>query len=168
MYFYHKNQNNYFILYYSFIHSRRSLVPNGNLDDLSTPENESDDNTEREAADTDRTHESNKEETGDNKSSKLKVQIKTKVKSLKLSMRRQKSKKSVQFADGIKPGEGTSPSGDEGDMPSPPPPTAAITRDGVREVRRSSSRKSRKQEKRSRPPKTKKKVKVSLYYMQTL
>nr|XP_033338670.1 trichohyalin-like isoform X1 [Megalopta genalis] len=141
---------------------RRSLVPNGNLDDLSTPENESDDSAEREGADTDKTNECSKEEIGENKLSKSKAQVKTKSKLLKLSMRKQRSKKSVQFADGIKPGEGTSPSGGEGDMPSPPPPTAAITRDGVREVRRSSSRKSRKQEKRSRPPKAKKKVKVKI------
>ncbi|XP_078050476.1 uncharacterized protein LOC144476982 isoform X2 [Augochlora pura] len=141
---------------------RRSLVPNGNLDDLSTPENDSDDSTQRDVADIDKINECSKEEIGETKLSKSKVQVKTKSKSLKLIMGKQRSKKSVQFADGIKPGEGTSPSGGEGDMPSPPPPTAVTSRDGVREVRRSSSRKSRKQEKRSRPPKTKKKVKVKI------
>lgn len=83
-----------------------------------------------------------------------------KTKLAKLGKRKQRNKKSVQFADGIKPGEGTSPSGGEGDMPSPPPPTT-VARGGIRDVRRSSSRKSRKQEKRTRPPKAKKKVKVS-------
>ncbi|XP_015432769.1 PREDICTED: uncharacterized protein LOC107188895 isoform X2 [Dufourea novaeangliae] len=141
---------------------RRSLVPNGNLDDMSTPENESDDNTDKESSEMDRIMEFNKDETGDTKSGKLRIQIKAKSKSSKLGMRKQRSKKSVQFADGIKPGEGTSPSGGEGDMPSPPPPTTVITRDGIREVRRSSSRKSRKQEKRTRPPKAKKKVKVKI------
>ncbi|XP_076164228.1 uncharacterized protein LOC143145078 isoform X3 [Ptiloglossa arizonensis] len=141
---------------------RRSLVPNGSLDDLSTPENESEDNADKEGLEVDRNNEFNKDETGDNKSWKSKIQIKTKSKTMKLNKRKQRSKKSVQFADGIKPGEGTSPSGGEGDMPSPPPPSAMITRDGIREIRRSSSRKSRKQEKRTRPPKAKKKVKVKI------
>ncbi|XP_054001184.1 uncharacterized protein LOC128888398 isoform X2 [Hylaeus anthracinus] len=140
---------------------RRSLVPNGNLDELSTPENESEDNTDKESADVDKNNESNKDDV-DNKARKSKAQTKTKSRLTKSSKRKQRSKKSVQFADGIKPGEGTSPSGGEGDMPSPPPPSSVITRDGVREVRRSSSRKSRKQEKRTRPPKAKKKVKVKI------
>lgn len=78
-----------------------------------------------------------------------------------------RSKKSVQFADGIKPGEGTSPSGGEGDMPSPPPPKRIDLREGFKDLKRDkiySSRKSRKQEKRARPPKTKKKVKVHAIY----
>lgn len=77
------------------------------------------------------------------------------------------NKKSVQFADGIKPGEGTSPSGGEGDMPSPPPPKRIDLREGLKDLRRDkvySSRKSRKQEKRTRLPKTKKKVKVHAIY----
>lgn len=81
-------------------------------------------------------------------------------------VKKKRNKKSVQFADGVKPGEGTSPSGGEGDMPSPPPPKAIGFRDGLGDLRRDklySSRKSRKQEKRARPPKTKKKVKVYDY-----
>lgn len=77
------------------------------------------------------------------------------------------NKKSVQFADGIKPGEGTSPSGGEGDMPSPPPPKRTDLREGLKDLRKDkiySSRKSRKQEKRTRLPKTKKKVKVHAIY----
>ncbi|KAK9297028.1 hypothetical protein QLX08_009127 [Tetragonisca angustula] len=138
---------------------RRTSVPNGNLDDLSTPENDSGDNTDKEGTEIEK-NESNKDETGDNKPSKLKIQTK-KTKLTKQSKRKQRSKKSVQFADGIKPGEGTSPSGGEGDMPSPPPPIS-VARSGARDVRRSSSRKSRKQEKRTRPPKAKKKVKVKI------
>ncbi|OAD53833.1 hypothetical protein WN48_08806 [Eufriesea mexicana] len=138
----------------------RTSVPNGNLDDLSTPENESGDNTDKEGFEADK-NESTKGENGENKISKLKIQLK-KSKLAKLYKRKQRSKKSVQFADGIKPGEGTSPSGGEGDMPSPPPPTSGITRGGIRDARRSRSRKSSKQEKRTRPPKTKKKVKVKI------
>lgn len=89
--------------------------------------------------------------------------------------RTKRNKKSVQFADGIKPGEGTSPSGGEGDMPSPPPPKAIGFRDGLGDLRKDkiySSRKSRKQEKRARPPKTKKKVKVYdcrfLFYLEKI
>jgi len=81
---------------------------------------------------------------------------------------KKRNKKSVQFADGIKPGEGTSPSGGEGDMPSPPPPKGIGFRDGLGDLRRDkiySSRKSRKQEKRARPPKAKKKVKVCDNYL---
>ncbi|XP_076249176.1 uncharacterized protein LOC143188653 isoform X2 [Calliopsis andreniformis] len=140
---------------------RRSLIPNGNLDDLSTPENDSEDNTDKEGVEMDKSNDF-KDEAGDTKLCKSKAQTKAKSKSMKLNRRKQRSKKSVQFADGIKPGEGTSPSGGEGDMPSPPPPTSVITRDGIREIRRSSSRKSRKQEKRTRPPKAKKKVKVKI------
>jgi len=79
-----------------------------------------------------------------------------------------RNKKSVQFADGVKPGEGTSPSGGEGDMPSPPPPKGIGFREGLGDLRRDkmySSRKNRKQEKRTRPPKAKKKVKVGNYYL---
>lgn len=140
---------------------RRTTVPNGNRDDLSTPENDSGDSTDKEGADGDK-NELNKDETGENnKSSKSKI-LGKKSRPAKLSKRRHRNKKSVQFADGIKPGEGTSPSGGEGDMPSPPPPTSAAARGGIRDVRRSSSRKSRKQEKRTRPPKAKKKVKVCI------
>lgn len=131
------------------------------MDDLSTPENESGDNTDKEGFEADK-HEFIKGEIGENKTSKLKIQVK-KLKLAKLYKRKQRSKKSVQFADGIKPGEGTSPSGGEGDMPSPPPPTSGITRGGIRDARRSRSRKSSKQEKRTRPPKTKKKVKVRFF-----
>ncbi|CAK9797362.1 hypothetical protein ANTPLA_LOCUS1192 [Anthophora plagiata] len=139
---------------------RRTTVPNGNLDDLSTPENESGDNTDKEGPEVDK-NEFNKEEISENRSCKSKIHSK-KSKSVKLSKRKQRNKKSVQFADGIKPGEGTSPSGGEGDMPSPPPPSSVIARSGIRDIRRSSSRKSRKQEKRTRPPKAKKKVKVKI------
>lgn len=96
----------------------------------------------------------------------LKIRSKSKSKSVRLLKNKKKNKKSVQFADGIKPGEGTSPSGGEGDMPSPPPPTAIGFRDGLKDLKRDklySSRKNRK-EKRARPPKTKKKVKVSKYH----
>lgn len=76
------------------------------------------------------------------------------------STKRRREKKAVQFADGVRPGEGTSPSGGEGDMPSPPPPVPALPNDSVRDiVKRSRSRKSRKK-KRLKPLKTKKKVKV--------
>lgn len=70
-------------------------------------------------------------------------------------------KKSVQFADGIKPGEGTSPSGGEGDMPSPPPPSSNLPRDLTLDIsKKLRARKMRKKQKRTKPPKTKKKVKV--------
>lgn len=82
---------------------------------------------------------------------------------------RKKGKKSVQFADGIKPGEGTSPSGGEGDMPSPPPPTGISFREGFKDLRKDKLyRKSKKQEKRVRPPKTKKKVKVRNFFIAIL
>lgn len=148
------------------LHFRRSTIPNGNLDDLSTPENDSEDYTDKEATELDKYTESIKDEANDSKPGKSRGLPKAKTKSGKLGKRKQRSKKSVQFADGIKPGEGTSPSGGEGDMPSPPPPTSIITRDGVREIRRSSSRKTRKQEKRTRPPKAKKKVKVRCFLWQ--
>ena len=50
-------------------------------------------------------------------------------------------------------------------MPSPPPPKRTDLREGLKDLKRDkiySSRKSRKQEKRARPPKTKKKVKVKI------
>ena len=77
---------------------------------------------------------------------------------------RMRMKKSVQFADGVKPGEGTSPSGGEGDMPSPPPPTSNVPQgdlslDVSNKLR---GRKIRKKQKRAKPPKTKKKVKVQV------
>lgn len=103
---------------------------------------------------TDKNNECDKDAGPDAKSGKSNV---AKLKKTK------RNKKSVQFADGIKPGEGTSPSGGEGDMPSPPPPKGIGFRDGLGDLRKDkiySSRKSRKQEKRARPPKTKKKVKV--------
>ena len=75
--------------------------------------------------------------------------------------KRRRDKKAVQFADGVRPGEGTSPSGGEGDMPSPPPPVPALASDSIRDMtKRSRSRKSRKKQKRAKAPKTKKKVKV--------
>ncbi|XP_057336874.1 serine/arginine repetitive matrix protein 2-like [Microplitis mediator] len=77
--------------------------------------------------------------------------------------RQRRSRKSVQFADGIKPGEGTSPSGGEGDMPSPPPPAPMSLHDPLHEhIRRSRSRKNRKKAKRAKPLKIKKKVKVKI------
>lgn len=74
-----------------------------------------------------------------------------------------RAKKSVQFADGVKPGEGTSPSGGEGDMPSPPPPVPILPQgdlslDISQKLR---CKKLRKKQKRPKAPKTKKKVKVS-------
>lgn len=85
---------------------------------------------------------------------------------------RRRSRKSVQFADGVRPGEGTSPSGGEGDMPSPPPPVSTsvlplrnsniINHNNLRgSDKRIKIRKSKKKHQKSKPPKTKKKVKVS-------
>uniref|UniRef100_A0A0C9R6T4 Uncharacterized protein n=1 Tax=Fopius arisanus TaxID=64838 RepID=A0A0C9R6T4_9HYME len=80
----------------------------------------------------------------------------------KLRTRRAR-RKAVQFADGVKPGEGTSPSGGEGDMPSPPPPASASINDPVREmVKKRMRKRERKKPKRVKAPKTKKKVKVKI------
>lgn len=80
--------------------------------------------------------------------------------------KRRREKKAVQFADGVRPGEGTSPSGGEGDMPSPPPPVPTLPNDSLRDIaKRSRSRKSRKKQKRAKLPKTKKKVKVCLAHI---
>lgn len=133
---------------------RRDAISNGDMDDPS----DADDDTvgsDKDAEDTDKTNECDRDAEPDAKPSKSKL--------ARLLNKTRKSKKSVQFADGIKPGEGTSPSGGEGDMPSPPPPTGISFREGLKDLRRDktySSRKSRKQEKRARPPKAKKKVKV--------
>lgn len=85
---------------------------------------------------------------------------------LKLETRR---KKSVQFADGVMPGEGTSPSGGEGDMPSPPPPSSTVlSQEAIRELSKKSKirRSNRKKQKKAKLPKTKKKVKVPLSIIQ--
>ncbi|XP_063985314.1 serine/arginine repetitive matrix protein 2-like [Diachasmimorpha longicaudata] len=72
-------------------------------------------------------------------------------------------RKAVQFADGVKPGEGTSPSGGEGDMPSPPPPLSSSIHDPVREmVKKRMRKRERKKPKRVKVMKTKKKVKVKI------
>ncbi|XP_070525021.1 trichohyalin isoform X2 [Cardiocondyla obscurior] len=130
---------------------RRDTIPNGNLNDPDADDSIKEDSDKDEEIDKNNEYD---EDVGlDTKSSKLKL---NKIK---------RNKKSVQFADGIKPGEGTSPSGGEGDMPSPPPPKGTGFRDGLGDLRKNkiySSRKSRKQEKRVRSPKTKKKVKVKI------
>lgn len=134
---------------------RRDSIPNGNLDDLSDVDDDTKDNSDKDE-ETEKNNECNKDAGPDAKPSKSKS---TKLRKIN------RSKKSVQFADGIKPGEGTSPSGGEGDMPSPPPPKRIDLREGIKDLKRDkiySSRKSRKQEKRARPPKTKKKVKVKI------
>lgn len=94
--------------------------------------------------------------TTENKINMTKHKMKLKI---KVSQRKKRTKKSVQFADGVKPGEGTSPSGGEGDMPSPPPPSSTISQDNPCDLKRSISKRLKK-EKRARHPKTKKKVKV--------
>ena len=83
----------------------------------------------------------------------------------------ERQKKSVKFADGIKPGEGTSPSGGEGDMPSPPPPVSARQANlkdahSFDLLKMTRTRKLRKKAKRSKLPreKTKKKVKVIIKF----
>lgn len=136
-----------------YICFRRDAIPNGNLNDSSdADENVKNDSDKDEEIDKNNEYDKDAEpdaKIGKSNSAKLK--------------KAKRNKKSVQFADGIKPGEGTSPSGGEGDMPSPPPPKGIGFRDGFGDLRRDkiySSRKSRKQEKRIRPPKTKKKVKV--------
>lgn len=135
---------------------RRDAIPNGNLNDSS----DADDNIKNDSdkdEDIDKNNECDKDAGADVKICKSNL---SKLKKIK------RNKKSVQFADGVKPGEGTSPSGGEGDMPSPPPPKGIGFRDGLGDLRKDksySSRKSRKQEKRARPPKTKKKVKVYNY-----
>ncbi|KAM0729813.1 Uncharacterized protein ACS0PU_003690 [Formica fusca] len=133
---------------------RRDSIPNGNLDDLSDVDDDIKDNSDKDE-ETDKNNDCNKDTGPDAKSGK----------SAKLLKKTNRNKKSVQFADGIKPGEGTSPSGGEGDMPSPPPPKRIDLREGLKDLRRDkiyNSRKSRKQEKRARLPKTKKKVKVKI------
>lgn len=69
-------------------------------------------------------------------------------------------KKSVKFADGVMPGEGTSPSGGEGDMPSPPPPTTPKDDLDLSITKKLVVQKVKKKQKRVKVPKTKKKVKV--------
>lgn len=139
---------------------RRDTVPNGDLDDLSDGGAETEDDSERDE-EIDKNNECDKDIGSDGV---LKIRSKSKSKLARLLKNKKKNKKSVQFADGVKPGEGTSPSGGEGDMPSPPPPIAIGFRDGLKDLKKDKlygSRKNRKQEKRARPPKTKKKVKVS-------
>lgn len=95
----------------------------------------------------------------ENKSTSLKV------------FKRTRSKKAVLFADGIKPGEGTSPSGGEGDAPSPPPTSSNLPPDLTLDIsKKLRSKKLRKKQKHSKPVKTKKKIKVRqtcsvLYYL---
>ncbi|XP_018395795.1 PREDICTED: trichohyalin-like isoform X2 [Cyphomyrmex costatus] len=128
--------------------------PNGNLDLSDTDNNAKDSNDKDGEIDTN--NEYDKDIRSDTKSGKSNL---AKLKKAK------RSKKSVQFADGVKPGEGTSPSGGEGDMPSPPPPKGIDFREGLGDLRRDkiyNSRKSRKQEKRTKPLKAKKKVKVKI------
>lgn len=130
------------------------------MDDLSDEDGDTEDDSDKDE-EADKSNEHDKDAATDDKLGVVKPRSKSKSKLAKLL--KKKNKKSVQFADGIKPGEGTSPSGGEGDMPSPPPPTAMNFRDDLKELRKDkiySSRKSRKQEKRLKPPKTKKKVKV--------
>jgi len=132
---------------------RKDTIPNGNLDDLSDVENNIKDSNNKDE-EIDKNNECDKDVESDVKSNLAKLK---KIK---------RNKKSVQFADGVKPGEGTSPSGGEGDMPSPPPPKGIGFREGLGDLRRDkmyNSRKNRKQEKRTRPPMAKKKVKVSNY-----
>lgn len=136
-----------------FFFSRRDAIPNGNLNDSSDVDDDIKDCSDKEE-EIDKNNECDKDAGLDVKSGKSNL---AKLKKTK------RNKKSVQFADGVKPGEGTSPSGGEGDMPSPPPPKGIGFRDGLGDLRRDkiySSRKNRKQEKRARPPKAKKKVKV--------
>lgn len=139
------------------------MVSNGNMEDLSDGDGDTEDGSDKDE-EADKNNEHDKDVSVDDK---LGIsQLKSKSKSKLARLLKKKNKKSVQFADGIKPGEGTSPSGGEGDMPSPPPPTAIGFRDELKDLKRDkiySSRKSRKQEKRVRPPKTKKKVKVCNY-----
>lgn len=132
---------------------RRDAISNGNLDNLSDADDNIKDYSDKDE-EIDKNNECDKEVEPDAKSGKTNL---TKLKRIK------RNKKSVQFADGVKPGEGTSPSGGEGDMPSPPPPKGIGFREGLGDLRRDkiySSRKIKKQEKRVRPSKTKKKVKV--------
>lgn len=139
-----------------WIFFRRDAIPNGNLDDLSDVDDNIKDGSDKDE-EIDKNNECDKDVGSDAKSGKSNL---AKLKKTK------RNKKSVQFADGVKPGEGTSPSGGEGDMPSPPPPKGIGFREGLGDLRKDkmySSRKSRKQEKRARPPKTKKKVKVCGY-----
>ncbi|XP_019889605.2 trichohyalin isoform X2 [Ooceraea biroi] len=134
---------------------RRDAVSNGDLDNLSDADDDKSGSDKDEEAD--KNNECDRDAELDAKPSKSRL--------ARLMNKTRRSKKSVQFADGIKPGEGTSPSGGEGDMPSPPPPTGISFREGLKDLRRDkiySSRKSRKQEKRARPPKAKKKVKVKI------
>jgi len=130
---------------------RRDAISNGDLDNLSDVDDKIGSDKDEEAV---KNNEYDKDAESDAKPNKLRL--------ARLLNKTKKNKKSVQFADGIKPGEGTSPSGGEGDMPSPPPPTGISFREGLKDLRRDkiyNSRK-RKQEKRMRPPKAKKKVKV--------
>lgn len=80
---------------------------------------------------------------------------------LKLTKVFEKVKKSVQFADGIKPGEGTDFSGNEGDMPSPPPPVQPLPKDDLTmDVSKKLRVKKLKKKHEKKPPKVKKKIKV--------
>lgn len=88
-------------------------------------------------------------------------ELKSSVSAIKL-LEKVRIKKSVKFADGVTPGEGTSPSGGEGDMPSPPP--SALPKDiselGI--TKKLVAQKVRKKQKRVKTVKTKKKVKVRM------
>lgn len=71
----------------------------------------------------------------------------------------ERQKKSVKFADGVKPGEGTSPEQGDGDMPSPPPLLSAKSSKDPRGY----AKRLRKKAKRTKLPREKKKVKVIIY-----
>ncbi|XP_046828029.1 repetitive organellar protein-like isoform X3 [Vespa crabro] len=138
---------------------RKDTFSNGNIDNLSTVDGENEDCIDKDEADIEKTSDINKgDNTSENKINMTKHKMKLKI---KVSQKKKRTKKSVQFADGVKPGEGTSPSGGEGDMPSPPPPSSTISQDSPCDLKRSLSKRIKK-EKRARHPKTKKKVKVKI------
>ncbi|KAK2586720.1 hypothetical protein KPH14_011755 [Odynerus spinipes] len=139
---------------------RKDILSNGNIDNLSTVDEDNENYIDKEETELEKTSDLNKgDNTCENKMNVTKHKIKLKI--TKVSQKRKRGKKSVQFADGIKPGEGTSPSGGEGDMPSPPPPSNMISQDSPCDLKRSISKRI-KREKRARHPKTKKKVKVKI------
>ncbi|KAL2724501.1 repetitive organellar protein-like isoform X1 [Vespula squamosa] len=138
---------------------RKDTSSNGNIDNLTMVDGDTEDCIDKEEIDIEKTSDINKgDNTCENKINMTKHKTKLKI---KVSQKKKRTKKSVQFADGVKPGEGTSPSGGEGDMPSPPPPSSTISQDSPCDLKRSISKRIKK-EKRARHPKTKKKVKVKI------